>query len=283
MGGGTSSGRHAQTYNTVRRLANLCSGDRICRVGAPCPCSSVGLGSPAARRVGVFRGNAVRLEQALPTSPNSRRVMTSEALRAARALAVPNDEVALRHRQETGCSPGDLYLIAAEDIHAGQLVYDSPHGEQLKVIDLAMSDKVCALCGDVKLDSEEGGYLPQPCQCDECGAAAWCSPACRDKHAALHGLTCRFVRPLLRALRERHAGFVGGPEAYEPVEWTEGINLLTLLSSLCLRAQHLGLEGASTQTAVRSSLYTDILAMVSNLGLWPPGTRHQQLLGPWAA
>ena len=27
----------------------------------------------------------------------------------------------------------------------------------------------------------------------------------------------------------------------------------------------------------------DILAMVSNLGLWPPGTRHQQLLGPWAA
>ena len=177
----------------------------------------------------------------------------------------------------------DVGLITAEDIHAGQLVYDSPQGEQLKVIDLAMSDKVCALCGDVKLDSEEGGYLPQPCQCDDCGAAAWCSPACRDKHAALHGMTCRFVRPLLRALRERHAGFVGGPEAYEPVEWTEGINLLTLLGSICLRAQHLGLEGASTQTAVRSSLYTDILAMVSNLGLWPPGTRHEQLLGLWAA
>ena len=209
--------------------------------------------------------------------------MISEAVRAARALAVPNDEAALRLRQETGRSPGDLYLTAAEDIVAGQLVYDSPQGEQLKVIDLAMSDKVCALCGDVKLDSEEGGYLPQPCQCDDCGAAAWCSPACRDKHAALHGMTCRFVRPLLRALRERHAGFVGGPEAYEPVEWTEGINLLTLLGSLCLRAQHLGLEGASTQTAVRSSLYTDILAMVSNLGLWPPGTRHEQLLGLRAA
>ena len=194
----------------------------------------------------------------------------------------PNDEVALRRRQATGVSPGDLYLIAAEDISAGQLVYDSPQGQSLKVIDLAMSDKVCSHCGDMKFHSEYG-YLPQPCQCDECGAAAWCSPACRDKDAALHGMTCRFVRPLLLALRERHAGFVGSAEEYEAVEWTEGINLLTLLTSICLRAQHLGLEGASTQAAVRSSLYTDILAMVSNIGLWPPGTRHEQLLGLWSA
>ena len=209
-------------------------------------------------------------------------VMIPDAVRAARALMAPNDEVALRRRQVSGVSPGDLYLMASEDISAGQLVYDSPQGQSLKVVDLAMSDKVCSHCGDMKLHSEDG-FLPQPCQCGECGAAAWCSPACRDRDAALHGMTCRFVRPLLLALRERHAGFVGSAEEHEAVEWTEGVNLLTLLSSICLRAQHLGLEGASTQAAVRSSLYTDVLAMVSNIGLWPPGTRHVQLLGLWSA
>ena len=201
------------------------------------------------------------------------------AVRTARALMAPNDEIALRRRQESGISPGDLYLMAAEDISAGQLVYDSPQGQSLKVVDLAMSDKVCSHCGDLKCS--EDGYLPQPLQCGECGAAAWCTPACRETDAGLHGMTCRFVRPLLLALRAHHAGFVQSAEEHEPVEWTEGVNLLTLLGSICLRAQHLGLEGASTQAAVRSSLYTDVLAMVSNIGLWPPGTRHGQLLDLW--
>ena len=206
--------------------------------------------------------------------PSGRGMATSDvpsAVLATRALTTPSDDIA----------GWGNYLTAAADVSAGQLVYDSPQGQSLKVIDLAMSDKVCSHCGDLK--SNEDGFLPQPCQCGECGAAAWCSHACREKDTGLHGMTCRFVRPLLLALRERHAGFVESPAEHEAVEWTEGVNLLSLLGSICLRAQHLGLDGASTQAAVRSSLYADILAMVSNIGLWPPGTRHQQLLGLWTA
>ena len=191
-------------------------------------------------------------------------------------------------RLTTPCSelPGSgrgRFLTAAEDIVAGQVVYESPRTQSLKTVDLAFGSKACLHCGE--LSCGEGGwgdFVSLPLQCGCCQTAAWCSPRCKAADAPLHALTCRFVRPLLLALRRRHAEFMGATEEQEPVEWTEGVNLLTILAIVCLRAQHLGLVGSSTQASVPASLYEGIKGMVSNVGNWPAGTRHMTLLGLWS-
>mmetsp|Transcript_9039 Transcript_9039/g.20405 ORF Transcript_9039/g.20405 Transcript_9039/m.20405 type:complete len:450 (-) Transcript_9039:440-1789(-) len=169
-------------------------------------------------------------------------------------------------------------LVATENISKGQLVYESQRGQSLKTVDLAFSTRVCLHCGDIAC--EETFY--QPLQCSGCEAAAWCSPECNSADAELHAMTCRFVRPLLLKLRQLHSSFMDESADQEPVEWTEGINLLSILAMLCLRAQHLNLPGSSTQTSIPASLYEGCAGMVSNIGLWPKGTRHSKLLPLWS-
>lgn len=200
-------------------------------------------------------------------------------------LETPSPATARARRLTTPCcEPGSgrgRFLTAAKDIRAGQVVYESPRGQSLKTVDLAFGTKVCLHCGEVSCGEDGwGDFVTLPLQCHGCETAAWCSARCQEADAPLHALTCRFVRPVLRALRRRHAEFMA---AAEPVEWTEGVNLLTLLAIVCLRAQHLGLAGCSKQRSVPPSLYDGIKGMVTNVGRWPPGTRHMTLLRLWSA
>ena len=152
--------------------------------------------------------------------------------------------VQARALMKPGAMPGSgRSLVATKDISAGQLVYESQNPQSLRTVDLAFSTRVCLHCGDIPSceECEDGDIVTQPLQCHGCEAAAWCSAECKSADAELHAMTCRFVRPLLLELRLRHSSFMGESADQEPVEWTEGINLLTLLAMLCLRAQHLSL------------------------------------------
>ena len=97
----------------------------------------------------------------------------------------------------------------------------------------------------------------------------------------MHSMTCKFVQPLLLALRTSHAEFMRNNDQ-DPVSWNEGTSIRMILAILCLRAQHLQLPGCADQCTTDPDLYTRVRAMVSNTGLWPGQTRHEALLPLWS-
>jgi len=170
-------------------------------------------------------------------------------------------------------------LVATNDILAGDVVYEGTPSASVKVVDLAFSSKVCLHCGNLTCSDSWGNFVDQPLQCHECQAGCWCSLACQQQDAALHSTTCRFIRPLLCVLREKHREFMQNDHAREAVSWSEGTNLRMLLAILCLRAQHLHLEGSLD---LNRSFYPTLAAMESNVGRWPMGSRHSELLPLWS-
>ena len=98
----------------------------------------------------------------------------------------------------------------------------------------------------------------------------------------MHRMTCRFVQPLLLALRTAHAKFMQENDGQDAVSWNEGTGIRMILAILCLRAQYLQLPGCVDQCTADTDLYPSVRAMVTNAGHWPTETRHEALLPLWS-